>query len=614
MASPVWLADGGGVATALRRVARRGAVGFLPCPRSAKQIPNAGNDAVLKCIAVEHKINNLSITLVCALLIAARLFPESPPHRVLDSFFTQTPHLITQSIVFVTQVMARKQQPPPSSKKMARKGKKKQPKKAQVYSSSSSESEADRAGPTQDDPHSDDSHSDGSLLDHPQAQASDGNRSPPERTSPSALDAHSDCSSSQECTSPPPSGRNSRQSSRSSRRSSAQEVADQSEEDLQFISHQPAENLISSDGLEPTGSEPVAAEKFTTPKPAPGLQAPEAPRAREVNSALLIAKEENKPTSPPQQQQKPSHPHPRNNSPGSSPVPPVNDPSRPATVASRMPPASPAARRMNALEDGDGDKPAGGPHDGDHAGAAQAALQQLPVDAAPKPSSDKPAKVSDKRPRAEGRKSNRAANNAADKPSNGAGDPTPAIMMLLATMQSQMEHQERRLEARERAEAQAANRRPDSDVEDTRDELLREINALKEVVRLKEEKELREARHNPMPREAPPTQHFAALQDPEYLCRFEVLMKAGQRTMAEVAEALDATKRGGVYSSGRADYWLKAKANTRFLRTLQEVNSSLPEDQEPIAEHSKLGSLLQAPGNEDAVDIIVKLRDAHARA
>jgi len=47
---------------------------------------------------------------------------------------------------------------------------------------------------------------------------------------------------------------------------------------------------------------------------------------------------------------------------------------------------------------------------------------------------------------------------------------------------------------------------------------------------------------------------------------------------------------------------------------LQEANSNLTEDQEPIAEHSKLGSLLQAPGNEDAVDIVVKLRDAHARA
>ncbi len=142
----MWVADGGGVATAPRRVAQWGAVGFPPCPGSAKQIPNAGNDAVLKCIACAHEINNLSITQLARSSLLRAFVPSLRPSRT--RLVQLTPHLITQSIVFVTQVMARKPQvPPPSSKKMARQGKKKQPKKAQVYSSSSSESEAEKAGP-----------------------------------------------------------------------------------------------------------------------------------------------------------------------------------------------------------------------------------------------------------------------------------------------------------------------------------------------------------------------------------------------------------------------------------------------------------------------------------
>ena len=170
-----------------------------------------------------------------------------------DLFFTN-PYLITQSIVFVTQVMARNQpqKPPSSSKKMARQGKRKPPKKTPVVPSSSSESDAEfeqpPAGSAAGAP--DDYQSDGSLLgDQPPSQASDGDRSP-ERTSPN------------------PSGRNSRQSSRSSRRSSFQGEAEQSEEDLQFISHQPPENLSSSDdGLGDTQSGHT--EKFTAPQSTP---------------------------------------------------------------------------------------------------------------------------------------------------------------------------------------------------------------------------------------------------------------------------------------------------------------------------------------------------------
>jgi hypothetical protein len=170
-------------------------------------------------------------------------------------------------IVFVTQVMAhnQSQKPPLSSKKMARQGKKRPPKKAPVVSSSSSEPDAEFEQPPSGSAAGapDDYPSDGSLLgDQPPSQASDGDRSP-ERTSSGAHDMHSDHSPSQERSSPLPSGRNSRQSSRSSRRSSFQGDADPSEEDLQFISHQPAENLSSSDdGLGATQSD--QAEKYLT--------------------------------------------------------------------------------------------------------------------------------------------------------------------------------------------------------------------------------------------------------------------------------------------------------------------------------------------------------------
>jgi hypothetical protein len=514
------------------------------------------------------------------------------------------------------------QKPPLSSKKMARQGKKKIPKKAPVVPSSPSESDAEFEQPPSGSAAGapDEYPLVGSLLDdQPLSQASDGDRSP-ERTSSGAHDMHSDRSSSQERTSPLPSERNSQQSSRSSRRSSAQEDVDSLEEDLHFISHQPAENLNSSDDeMGATHSGP--AEKFTAPQPTqqPSPRPPvhEASLSRgqvQVNSALLNAAEANKLASPrpPHQQAIPSklqHPPQRNHSPGSSPVPPANDPSRPATVASRLPTASNAVRRVSALEDDDDDAPVGGSSDGGNAGTVLAAPHQHDVDAALRPSSNPPAKRDEKKRRTGSRKQT-----SLEAPAGGAPDgPTTAILAMLSTMQAQLESQEKRLMAQAGARERAEERHQLGAQREN--QLLDEIVALKGEARAAEESQSRrERKRREREAEQPPAQPFAAFQDPEYLCRFEHLMKTGQRTMAEVAEALEATKERGTYSSGRADFYLKAKANTRFQRTLQQANNNLAEDQEPIAEHSKLGGLLQAPGNEDAVDIVVKLRDAHARA
>ena len=526
--------------------------------------------------------------------------------------------------------MARKQRPHPTSSK-------KHKKKAPVVSSSSSEAEMPPApagaAESDRDSHGYDSDArisdDASLLQQPLLQISEHHRSP-ERTSPSSSHERSHRSSPERTSPPRRSKRSSRPSSRSSRHSGAPEAAEQSEEDLQFVSHQPGifpENPNSPDGATATPASTLGGEKFTAPLPTgpsilpPGpsrFQALEAhgPRVSEtVNSALLIANEQQQST--PQQLAK-NHPRERN-----SPGLPV-DPSRPATVQSRLPPVgSPdPSRRVVALEDDNDDNLAGGMRGNGSAEAAQAAPLQRSGDAPPKPSPHPPAKV-------KGQEQQREGKTKPEAPAGGVlGNPAADILAALASVQAQLQSQEKRLtayaDARERTEEQ---RERESRLRD-------EIEALKQEANLQEESQERRDRkrkereqsirdtggaaaQSPSRRAKESgvlAQPFAALQDPDYSSRFEILMKAGQRTMAEVAEALEATKERGQYSAGRADAFLKSKATARFRRTLQEANSSLQDDQEPIAEHSKLGSLLQAPGNEDAVDIVVKLRDAHARA
>ena len=198
------------------------------------------------------------------------------------------------------------------------------------------------------------------------------------------------------------------------------------------------------------------------------------------------------------------------------------------------------------------------------------------------------------------------------KCSRSARQFTPDILSLLSTVQSQLQRHEILLKESDQADKRKLKRNHTSEYEEAREEqLLDEIQTLKEVVRSFQESEVQREQKQ---RQEAPAQPFAALQDPEYLVRFENLMKAGQRNMAEVAEALEATKERGTYSAGRADFYLKAKAMSRVKQVLLTANSSLQDDQDPIDEHSKLGCLIQAPGNEDSVDIVTKLRDVHARA
>jgi hypothetical protein len=471
-----------------------------------------------------------------------------------------------------------------------------------------------------------DSHgSDGSRSDGEQPQ-----RSPLSlQNSPRSSERNSPCSSperpdrSQERTSPHRSPeRTSQQSSRSSRHSaSAPEAVDQSEEDLQFISHHPgigSENFNSSNVATPASAQEgkfTELPKADSPNPSSRLQVLEAPVSRvgdKVNSVLLP----HATTTPRQQANK----YPQQRNPPGSPV----DSSRPATVHSRLPPANSQilSRRVSALEEDNDDQLSDGTRGNGNAEAAQAAPLQHSGSSHSRPSSHLPAKVKVKEQQGESKTKPEA-------PADGTlGNSAADILAALVSVQAQLQSQEKRLTA-------YSDAREHSGEQSRREsQLLDEIVALKQEAKLQEESQERRDRKRrereqtfrdtdgaatPSPsrrgkeKEAS-AQPFAALQNPEYLTRFEILMKAGQRTMAEVAEALEATKERGQYSSGRADHFLKSKATARFRRTLQEANSSLPDDQEPIAEHSKLGSLLQAPGNEDAVDIVVKLRDAHARS
>jgi hypothetical protein len=102
------------------------------------------------------------------------------------------------------------------------------------------------------------------------------------------------------------------------------------------------------------------------------------------------------------------------------------------------------------------------------------------------------------------------------------------------------------------------------------------------------------------------------LDDPEYQSRFELLIRQGQYSMKEVHEALRETKQEGKFSSQRADAYLKKKKQEAEAETLVQANRSLGEH--AIQPNSSLGRLLKVSANADAVDIIVKLKDVHARA
>jgi hypothetical protein len=398
-------------------------------------------------------------------------------------------------------------------------------------------------------------------------------------------------------------------------------AAELSDEELLCTGHFPAN---------PAGAEIGASvavpgnqgEKFTNSPaiPPPGFKAPEeplltpqVPRSSEtpVNSSLLVPNSQTTPQ--PRQPTNNKHSHPRNNSPSAKALAtPVSNPLRPPTVQDRLQPAKASQQKIAALVDSDDDAPAVDATAGGHTAAAPPAHSSGGGNARNPPSATSGIE-SEKKRHKHSRPQTSTADHQERVPDGSAPDSaTPSILAMLTALTAQMQQQEKRLAAREQADEQAAKRQRPSELDLYREEqLLDEIQSLREEVKSKEEmaKEREQQQRNTLS-----AQPFAALQDPEYLCRFESLMKAGQRTMAEVAEALEATKERGTYSSGRADHYLKAKAMSRVQQALQTATGNLAETQEPIAEDSKLGNLLITPGNEDSVDIIVKLRDVHARA
>jgi hypothetical protein len=303
--------------------------------------------------------------------------------------------------------MARPRKSVHSSKKIQHSASKKKRRAAPVSDSESVASEA-AALPVLADSYSDgqDSHGSGGSG----SEADQPPRSPlllqnlhrsPERNSPRSSPERADRSQERTFFHRSPSGE----------RTSRQSQGDQSQEELQFVSHRPgfsSENFNSSDvAAANSASAPVekstASFKADSPHPPSRLQALEAPVSRvgeTVNSVLLP----HAATAP----QQPANKHSQQRNPPASPV----DPSRPATVHSRLPPAaSPVySRRINALEE-DGDaNPADGMRgdltDGTRvdrsAEAAQPALLQHSGSAPPKLSLLFPAKVVRKEQQREG--------------------------------------------------------------------------------------------------------------------------------------------------------------------------------------------------------------------
>ena len=106
------------------------------------------------------------------------------------------------------------------------------------------------------------------------------------------------------------------------------------------------------------------------------------------------------------------------------------------------------------------------------------------------------------------------------------------------------------------------------------------------------------------------------LDDPEFASRLDALMRTGIYSLDNAMSALELTKQDGKYSSSRADAYLKTLSQNTRKEVLQRANSSLQglgDDGQSIVEGSALGRLLSTYGNEDVIDIVVKLKDVHAR-
>jgi hypothetical protein len=165
-------------------------------------------------------------------------------------------------------------------------------------------------------------------------------------------------------------------------------------------------------------------------------------------------------------------------------------------------------------------------------------------------------------------------------------------------LQDQIDRQSRTLidEARKAALQEQLHEIRMQRQEDAESSLQHEVNRLQDLVR---EQQRNDAT-------------FAKLDDPDYTSRLENLLKTGQYKAIDAHAALLATKIEGKFSVTRAEAYLKSLAATTRQKLLATANLALP-DSQPITQDSALGRLLELPESADAIDIVVKCKDAHSR-
>ena len=110
--------------------------------------------------------------------------------------------------------------------------------------------------------------------------------------------------------------------------------------------------------------------------------------------------------------------------------------------------------------------------------------------------------------------------------------------------------------------------------------------------------------------EPPKPSKFAKLDDLNYAKRLEYLVQQGHG-MSEAMEALEATRQDGQCSSQRAEAHLNAQQDAARKALLQAANAAAA-DMPEILEKSALGVLLSK--HSDAVDIVTRMRDIHAKS
>jgi hypothetical protein len=178
------------------------------------------------------------------------------------------------------------------------------------------------------------------------------------------------------------------------------------------------------------------------------------------------------------------------------------------------------------------------------------------------------------------------------------------LVQMVRTLQEKVDEQSEKL-AKQAHQASLGERllreKRERELEDEEERAMQQDSEIRQLRAELEESKAREAAK------------FRELDDPEYAARFESLMKTGIYSLESVKAALEATKQDGKYSCTRADAYLKAIHANQRNAVLQQANQALADDQPSIQPGSALARLLGTYGNEDAVDIVVRLKDVHAK-